>query len=105
MIQTYTRLKAADNTGVRQLMCINVLGGTRKRFAKVSGQPVDRSTKIIAVESLNKGYDVAFVLLKGHILEAPDAVTWLIDVQAGFVIVSPGHKGTIGFAFLLQIWQ
>ena len=35
MIQTYTRLKAADNTGVRQLMCINVLGGTRKKFAKV----------------------------------------------------------------------
>ena len=35
MIQTYTRLKAADNTGARQLMCIGVLGGTRKRYARV----------------------------------------------------------------------
>ena len=35
MIQPYTRLKAADNTGARQLMCIGVLGGTRKRYARV----------------------------------------------------------------------
>ncbi len=35
MIQTYTRLKAADNTGARQLMCINVLGGSRKRYARM----------------------------------------------------------------------
>jgi len=33
MIQTYTRLKAADNTGARQIMCINVPGGTRRRYA------------------------------------------------------------------------
>ncbi len=35
MIQSNTRLKAADNTGARNLMCINVLGGTRKRYARV----------------------------------------------------------------------
>ena len=35
MIQPYTRLKAADNTGARVIMCINVLGGTRKRYARV----------------------------------------------------------------------
>jgi len=35
MIQTYTRLKIADNTGAREIMCINVLGGTRKRYAYV----------------------------------------------------------------------
>ena len=35
MIQSYTRLKAADNTGAKQIMCINVLGGTRKRYARV----------------------------------------------------------------------
>ncbi|MCK5319078.1 MAG: uL14 family ribosomal protein, partial [Anaerolineales bacterium] len=29
MIQSYTRLRAADNTGAREIMCINVLGGTR----------------------------------------------------------------------------
>jgi len=35
MIQQYTRLKVADNSGARQLMCITVLGGTRKRYAEV----------------------------------------------------------------------
>jgi large subunit ribosomal protein L14 len=35
MIQTYTRVKVADNTGARRIMCINVPGGTRRRYAHV----------------------------------------------------------------------
>ena len=35
MIQTYTRLKAADNTGAKELMCINVLGGSGRKYARV----------------------------------------------------------------------
>jgi large subunit ribosomal protein L14 len=35
VIQPYTRLKVADNTGARQIMCINVPGGTRRRYASV----------------------------------------------------------------------
>ncbi|MCK4387445.1 MAG: 50S ribosomal protein L14 [Dehalococcoidia bacterium] len=35
MIQAYTRLKIADNTGAKQIMCINVPGGTRRRYAHV----------------------------------------------------------------------
>ncbi len=35
MIQSYTRVKVADNTGARQLMCISVLGGTGKKYARV----------------------------------------------------------------------
>jgi large subunit ribosomal protein L14 len=35
VIQPYTRLKVADNTGARQIMCINVPGGTRRRYATV----------------------------------------------------------------------
>jgi len=35
MIRPYTRLKAADNTGARQLMCINLPGGSGKRYARV----------------------------------------------------------------------
>ncbi|HRF00390.1 MAG TPA: 50S ribosomal protein L14 [Pirellulaceae bacterium] len=33
MIQQETRLAVADNTGARELMCIKVLGGTRRRYA------------------------------------------------------------------------
>jgi len=35
MIQAYTRLKIADNTGAKQIMCINVPGGSRRRYARV----------------------------------------------------------------------
>lgn len=33
MIQQQTRLRVADNTGAKELMCIKVLGGTRRRYA------------------------------------------------------------------------
>ena len=35
MIQQYTRLTVADNSGARAIMCIQVLGGTRKPYARV----------------------------------------------------------------------
>lgn len=35
MIQQETRLEVADNTGARELMCIKVLGGSRRRFARL----------------------------------------------------------------------
>ncbi len=35
MIQEYTRLTVADNTGAKKVMCFRVLGGTRRRYARV----------------------------------------------------------------------
>ena len=35
MIQTESRLKVADNSGAKEVMCIKVLGGTRKRYATI----------------------------------------------------------------------
>lgn len=35
MIQQESRLKVADNSGARQILCIRVLGGTRRRYARV----------------------------------------------------------------------
>jgi large subunit ribosomal protein L14 len=35
MIQSYTRLKVADNTGARQIMCINIPGSSKRRYARV----------------------------------------------------------------------
>ena len=33
MIQQETRLKVADNTGAKELLCIRVLGGSKRRYA------------------------------------------------------------------------
>ena len=35
MIQTRTKLNVADNSGARMIQCIRVLGGTRRRYAKI----------------------------------------------------------------------
>ena len=35
MIQMQSRLKVADNTGARSVMCIKVLGGSKRRYASV----------------------------------------------------------------------
>lgn len=35
MIQEYTRLNVADNTGAKKVMCIRVLGGTKRKYASV----------------------------------------------------------------------
>jgi large subunit ribosomal protein L14 len=45
MIQPQTRLKVADNSGAKQIMCINVLGGTRRRYARV-GDIIVASVKV-----------------------------------------------------------
>ena len=44
MIQMQTYLKVADNTGAKELMCIRVLGGSRKRYANI-GDVVVASVK------------------------------------------------------------
>lgn len=40
MLQQESRLKAADNSGAKELLCIRVLGGTRKRYAKIGDKIV-----------------------------------------------------------------
>jgi large subunit ribosomal protein L14 len=57
MIQTYTRLRVADNTGARVIMCIKVLGGTRRRYARV-GDVIVAAVKASAPDSLVKKGEV-----------------------------------------------
>ncbi len=57
MIQQYTELKIADNSGARRIMCINVLGGTRRRYAHV-GDVIVASVKQAQPNSNVKKGDV-----------------------------------------------
>ena len=57
MIQMQTRLKVADNTGAKELMCIRVLGGTRRRYANI-GDVVVASVKNAAPGGTVKKGDV-----------------------------------------------
>ena len=54
MIQMQTYLKVADNTGAKELMCIRVLGGSRRRYANI-GDVVVASVKKAAPGGTVKG--------------------------------------------------
>ena len=45
MIQAFTKLRVADNSGAREIMCIKVLGGSRRRYARV-GDVIIASVKV-----------------------------------------------------------
>ncbi len=57
MIQQYTRLKVADNSGAKEIMCILVPGGTRRRYARV-GDIIIASVKQAAPNAAVKKGDV-----------------------------------------------
>ena len=64
MIQKYTMLNVADNTGVRKIMCIGVLGGTRKRYARI-GDIITASVKeAVPNSSISKGEIVQAVIIR-----------------------------------------
>ena len=57
MIQMQTRVNVADNTGAREAMCIRVLGGSRKRYARV-GDIIVATIKDAVPEGIVKKGDV-----------------------------------------------
>ena len=64
MIQSYARLKVADNTGARQIMCIGVLGGTRKKYARVGDIIVASVKRAIPGGVVKKGDVVRAVIVR-----------------------------------------
>jgi len=64
MIQSETRLKVADNTGARQVMCIKVLGGTRRRYARVGDVIVATVKQAVPGGSVKKGDVVKAVVVR-----------------------------------------
>jgi large subunit ribosomal protein L14 len=57
-----SRLKVADNTGAKELMCIKVLGGTRRRYANVGDVIVASVKKAIPDGVVSKG-DVVYAVI------------------------------------------
>jgi large subunit ribosomal protein L14 len=55
MIQQETRLKVADNTGAKEVLCIKVLGGTRKKYAKTGDLIIITIKKAIPGANVKKG--------------------------------------------------
>jgi large subunit ribosomal protein L14 len=55
MIQQESRLTVADNSGAREVLCIRVLGGTRKRYARIGDNIVVTVKNAIPNSDVKKG--------------------------------------------------
>ena len=96
MIQSYTRLKAADNTGAREIMCINVLGGTRKKYARV-GDVIVGSIKRAIPGGAVKGGDVvrAVIIRTAKPYRRPDGSYIRFDENAAVILTDKNNpRGT-----------
>lgn len=64
MIQMQSYLKVADNTGAKELMCIRVLGGTRRRYANIGDVVVASVKKATPGGVVKKGDVVKAVVVR-----------------------------------------
>ena len=64
MIQQETRLKVADNSGAREVLCIKVLGGTRRRYAGIGDIFVASVKDAIPGAAVKKGDVVKCVVVR-----------------------------------------
>jgi large subunit ribosomal protein L14 len=64
MIQAYTRLKVADNTGAKSLMCVNVLGGSRKRRGRIGDVIVCAVKRSSPESAIKQGTVVKAVIVR-----------------------------------------
>ncbi len=64
MVQMQSYLKVADNTGARELMCIRVLGGSKKRYACIGDVIVATVKKVTPGGMVKKGEVVKAVVVR-----------------------------------------
>lgn len=87
MIQTQTYMKVADNTGAKELMCIRVLGGTRRRYANIGDVVVASVKKAAPGGQVKKGEVVKAVIVRSvKGVRRADGSTVTFDENAAVII-------------------
>ena len=87
MIQQQSRLKVADNTGAKELMCIRCLGGSFRKFANI-GDVIVASVKSAAPGGMVKKGDVvkAVIVRSKKGVKRPDGSYIRFDENAAVII-------------------
>ncbi|RAP26449.1 50S ribosomal protein L14 [Candidatus Marinamargulisbacteria bacterium SCGC AG-333-B06] len=96
MIQTESQLDVADNSGAKKLLCIKVLGGSRKRYASV-GQKIICSVKKASPQSAIKKGEIVLAVVVRTVKQIPrvDGTILRFDKNAAVIIEKDGNpKGT-----------
>ncbi len=92
MIQTETILNVADNSGAKKILCIRVLGGTRKRYASLGDIIVVTVKEAIPHAKVKKG-DVlnAVVVRTAKSIRRPEDTTVKFDENAAVLLANNGE--------------
>ena len=87
MIQMQTRLNVADNSGAKEVMCIKVLGGSKRRFASIGDIIIVSIKEALPNAKVKKG-DVAkaVVVRTVHKLRRPDGSYIRFDDNSAVLI-------------------
>ncbi len=87
MIQMQTRLNVADNSGAKEVMCVKVLGGSKRRFAHI-GDIIVVSIKVAMPNAKVKKGDVAkaVIVRTKHKLRRPDGSYIRFDDNSAVLI-------------------
>lgn len=96
MIQQETRIKVADNSGARQIQCIKVLGGSRKRYARI-GDVFTASVKVATPGGAVKKKDIvkAVLVRSSALTKRSDGSTIRFDENAAVIIdANKAPRGT-----------
>lgn len=64
MIQTFTRLLVADNSGAKEIMCINIPGSSRRRYASIGDVIVGAVKVAVPLSQTKKGEVVRAVIVR-----------------------------------------
>jgi large subunit ribosomal protein L14 len=92
MIQNYTRLRVADNTGAREIMCIRVYGGSRRRYAYIGDVIAATVKQAIPNSAVKKGEVVRAVVVRtAHPTRRPDGSSIRFDDNAA-VLITDQHN-------------
>ena len=96
MIQIYTKLKVADNSGAKEFMCFGIPGGTRKRYAGIGDVIVCTVKQAIPHSSVKKGDVVRAVVARvSKTYGRPDGSYIKFDENAAVILGDRGNpKGS-----------
>ena len=87
MIQQETRLKVADNSGARELLCIRVLGGSKRRYASVGDIIVASVKEAQPNGNVKKGAVVRAVIVRTKFpVQRPDGSVIVFDENAAVLV-------------------
>lgn len=96
MIQPMSRLKVADNTGAKEIMCIRVLGGSNRRYAGIGDVIVATVKQAVPDGQVKKSEVVRAVIVRtSRGIRRPDGSYIRFDENAAVLITPQGNpRGT-----------